>query len=197
MGLAEPRQAEKGSTMHEVSLGGVLADYLTGEERECTTYEDLRQALAQYLVEELGYERSQLVPRFSVRFEAAGEEHSREADLAVVTPEGELLLMLVFCPGQVHTYTREVTALARLAAPSPCPLAVVTDMREAELFAVDNGEILARGLPAIPRFAALQKLAANRPHSPLGIERREKESRILHAYTGFLKTCCGATCSLP
>ena len=41
--------------MHEVSLGGVIADYLTGEQLERTTYEDLRQALAKFLVEERGF----------------------------------------------------------------------------------------------------------------------------------------------
>ncbi len=180
--------------MHEVSLGGTLTDYLTGERRDRTTYEDLRQALARYLVEELGYEPSRLAPRFSVSYAAGGAGAAREVDIAVLSPEGAPLLVLVFCPGQVHTYAREVTALARLAGPAP--LAVVTDMREAELFCVADGAVLARGLASLPRPAELAALAAAHPHPPLDAVRRDRESRILHAYTGFLKTCCGESCDI-
>ena len=40
--------------MHEVSLGQSIQDYLTGENLDMTTYEDLRQGLARLLVEEKG-----------------------------------------------------------------------------------------------------------------------------------------------
>ncbi|MDL2316044.1 type I restriction enzyme HsdR N-terminal domain-containing protein [Desulfovibrio sp. OttesenSCG-928-A18] len=183
--------------MHEVSLGGTLCDYLTGEARERTTYEDLRQALARYLVEERSFAPSCLRPRFAVSYTAAAGTQSREADLAMFSARGDLCLLLVFCPGQVHTYVREVTAMARLALPLPAPLAVVTDMREADLFAVVSGEILARGLGALPAQAQLEELAARHALPPLSPEQREKEGRILHAYTGFLKNCCGESCPIP
>ncbi len=182
--------------MHEVSLGGTIADYLTGEARDRTTYEDLRQALARFLVEERGFEPSLLQPRYSVAYQVSGEEHTREADIAAFCSSGSLCLLVVFCPGQVHTYAREITALARLAPPRPCPLAVVTDMRAAELFAVRDGTILAEGLFALPAHQEVEELATAHEHPPLSPEQRDKESRILHAYTGFLKTCCGETCSV-
>lgn len=182
--------------MHEVSLGGTIRDYLTGESREQTTYEDLRQALARFLVEERGYPPEMLVPRFAVSYHIQGEAMQREADIACLLPNGKPGLLLVFCAGQVHTYLREVMALARLALPGPCPLAVVTDMREAELFSVRNGSILAEGLTAIPSVAGLDALAATHALPSLTVEQREKESRILHTYTGFLKSCCGAVCKV-
>ncbi len=182
--------------MHEVSLGGVLCDYLTGERLERTTYEDLRQALARYLVEERAYPRDRLWPRYAVSYEVDGGHHSREADIAVFDPFGKMLLILVFCPGQVQTFTREVTAMARLASPLPCPLAVVTDMRAAELFAVADGNTLARGLDALPSYDHLMKVAPEHPQPVLTGEQRIKEGRILHMYTGLLKTCCGEQCVL-
>ena len=182
--------------MHEVSLGGTIADYLTGEARERTTYEDLRQALARFLVEERGFEPSLLRPRYAVTYEVSGEQHERQADIAAFCSSGSLCLFVVFCPGQVHTYAREITSLARLALPRPCPLAVVTDMRAAELFSVRDGTILAEGLAALPLREAVETLAAAHEHPLLSDEQRNKESRILHAYTGFLKTCCGETCSI-
>ena len=183
--------------MHEVSLGGTIADYLTGEALERTTYEDLRQALAKFLVEERSFEPSLLQPRYTVAYSVNNETHERQTDIAAFCASGELCLLVVFCPGQVHTYVREVTALARLALPRPCPLAVVTDMRAAELFAVCDGTILAEGLSALPAREDVERLATGYAHYPLSEGQREKESRILHAYTGFLKTCCGESCSIP
>ena len=182
--------------MHEVSLGGAIADYLTGEALARTTYEDLRQALAKFLVEEREFDPSLLQPRFTVAYGVKGETHERQVDIAAFCSSGELCLFVVFCPGQVHTYAREVTALARLALPLPCPLAVVTDMRAAELFAVSNGTILATGLSALPVRGEVERLAAGYAYPPLSEGQREKESRILHAYTGFLKTCCSESCSM-
>lgn len=182
--------------MHEVNLGGTIRDYLTGEDRQCTTYEDLRQALARWLVEERGYALSALVPRYSVAYAAGGETRAREADIAMLLPDGSPGMFLVFCAGQVHTYAREALALARLALPRPCPLAVVTDTREAALFTARDGAVLANGLQALPDQRAMLALAQAHAAAALTDEQREKESRILHAYTGFLKTCCGEICSL-
>lgn len=183
--------------MHEVSLGGTLADYLTGEARERTTYEDLRQALARFLVEEKRYAREALAPRFGVSYRAGGEEHRREADIAVLSPDGNPLLLVLFCPGQINTYARELTAMCRLAMPRPCPLGALTDMRDAELLAVASGEVLARGLAALPAPEELTALAESRPAKPPNAQQRDMEGRILHAYTGFLKTCCGEDCAMP
>lgn len=183
--------------MHEVSLGGTLVDYLTGESRECTTYEDLRQALARFLVEERGYDRARLRPRFEIRYEAGGEEHSREADIAVFTASGGPALLLLFCPGQIQTYAREALAMARLALPAPCPLVGVTDMRDAELLAAGSGDILAKGLGVLPRPDELAALALANALPLPDAGQRDREGRILHAYTGFLKTCCGESCILP
>ena len=182
--------------MHETSLGGTLTDYLSGEARDRTTYEDLRQALARYLVEDKGYPRSSLTARFPVEYAVDGLKRSREADLAVGGRDG-LRLMILFCPGQVHTFARESVAMARLALPVPSPLVVVTDMREAELISVRSGEVLARGMSSIPGPTELDALARDNEISGLQDDRRDKESRILHAYTGLLKDCCSAVCRLP
>lgn len=182
--------------MHEVSLGGVIRDYLTGQDRERTTYEDLRQALARFLVEERGYPFERLVPRYAVSYSVRDGVFAREADIALLGENDIPRLLLVFCPGQIRSYAREVTALCRLTLPVPCPLAVVTDMREAELFASADGAVLAAGLRSLPGPADLARLAAEHPAVCLTPEQRDRESRILHAYTGLLKTCCGESCSV-
>lgn len=182
--------------MHEVSLGGIIIDYLTGEERACTTYEDLRQALARFLVEERGFSRQSLHPRHAIPYVVNNETYEREADIAMFCASGRLCLILVFCAGQINTYAREVRSMARLTLPHPAPLAVVTDTREADLIAVRDGTVLAKGLHALPNQAAMEALAADHEFPALHAEQRDRESRILHTYTGFLKTCCGEICSL-
>ncbi len=182
--------------MHEVSLGGTLADYLTGEARERTTYEDLRQALARFLVEEKGLPREAVRPRFPIRYVIDGESLEREADLALLREDGSALMLILFCPGRPHTYAREAVAMARLAEPEPAPLVLVTDLHTAELLAAKDGSVLAEGLAAMPGADEARRLAETHPPVPLTPEARDKESRILHAYTGFLKTCCGETCTL-
>lgn len=183
--------------MHEVSLGGTIRDYLTGEQLERLTYEDLRQAMARFLVEERGFSPERLTPRYPVVYCIDAVRHERAADIAAFNARGELCLLVMFCPGQIHTYARELTAMARLALPCPSPLAVVTDMRQAELFVVASGEILAEGLRALPPCAEVEALAAVHAFSPPDDERRARESRILHAYTGLGDKCCGKSCPAP
>lgn len=182
--------------MHEVSLGGVIKDYLSGEERQLSTYEDLRQALARFLVEERSFDPARLRSHYPIAYEVDGEKLEREADIIMFRQNGEPGLILVFCPGQINTYAREVRAMARLCLPLPCPLAVVTDMNEADLFAVASGEVLAKGLRALPDQQSMDSLAAAHPLAPPSPEARLKESRILHTYTGFLKSCCAERCKM-
>lgn len=177
--------------MHEVSLGQTIRDYLTGEAIDATTYEDLRQALARMLVEEKGYPADRLEPRVAVHFPTADGEYCRTIDLAVRDQGGKPLLILVFCPGQVNTFSRECLAAARLFPAGPVPFVVVTDLKEAQLLCVADGTILAHGIHALPSYGSLEALAAAHPVAPLTDDRYDRECRILHTYSEFLKRCCG------
>ena len=182
--------------MHEVSLGGTLRDYLTGQDVDRTTYEDLRQALAKLLVEERGYPAERLRPRVDVICMVDGERCCRTADLAAYDEAGRPLMLVIFCPGAPGTYEREAVAAARLVAGGPAPLVVVTDTRDAELLSSATGDVLAKSMAALPHWTQLQQAAAEHPAKALDPQSRQREERILHAYTGFLKTCCGESCSV-
>lgn len=183
--------------MHEVSLGGTLRDYLTGEAVERTTYEDLRQALARFLVEERGYPAARLRPRVEVACEVDGACCCRVADLAAMDESSRPLLLVIFCAGAPGTYERESLAAARLVPGGPAPLVLVTDTHDAVLLATVSGAPLGQGLRAVPTYESLCRMAAREPVQVLTPEARLREERILHAYTGFLKTCCGESCELP
>jgi len=182
--------------MHEVSLNRVITDYLTGREITDTTYEDLRQALARMLVEDRKYPRDLIIPKHELLFEVAGQPQSVLMDLAVFSAEGEPLLALFFCPGEVGTFIRESVCAARVHQPAPFPLVAVTDSMELVLVETRTGEIIGEGFNAVPLWKDLAPLAERHRLPPLPEERLCKERRILIAYDGLGGPCCGGECTL-
>ncbi|EPR43609.1 hypothetical protein dsx2_2226 [Desulfovibrio sp. X2] len=180
--------------MHEISLGGTIRDYLSGEDVPSTTYEEVRQALARMLVEELGYPRERLRSKIGVRFPIDDREYCRVADLVAYDDEDRPLLVIIFCSGMPGTYDRETVAAARLIPGGPAPLAVSTDTRDAVLLSVPDGEHLDSGMHALPRWKDLPALAEGRRMEPLSGNRLLRERRILFAYSEFLTSCCEGTC---
>ncbi len=182
--------------MHDVSLGQTIRDYLTGETIEQTTFEDLRQALARLLVEERGYPRDRIRPRVNAVIQIEGRDYGRLVDLVALDAQERPLLALMFCAGVVSTYLRESLAAARLMPGGPAPLVAVTDTREAMLLETATGKVLGQGMAAIPDWATLTELAAAHPPLPLEEEQREREARILYAYSEQLYSCCSyAACT--
>ena len=176
--------------MHEVSLGGTIRDYLTGEIIDETTYEDLRQALARMLVEELGYPRESLTPRVLFEYTIEGQTYHKDVDLLISGPDGQPLMVVMFCPGEVRTYERETVSLGRIMDDKPLPLAICTDTMDASLMDVASGECFATGMAAVPKWEKLLELVEERNAEPLSGEAKERVLRIFHAYNGFHDSCC-------
>lgn len=183
--------------MHEVSLGGMLRDYLTGEEIEETTYEEIRQALVKSLVEEKGYPKERIRPKFKLTYTVEGQEFERAIDFVVMDENDRPVFVIIFCSGYIGTYERETLGAARLIDGGPAPLALVTDTMEAQLLDVASGETLGRGMKALPAWDELRRMVAERESWELTDEQRDKETRIFHAYNGFLfGVCCSGACSV-
>lgn len=185
--------------MHEVSLGGMLTDYLTGQAIEETTYEEFRQALARLLVEEKGYPKAGLTAKEPLVFLIDGEETGRVIDLVARDESGRPMVLVIFCAGDVGSFERETVSAARLFPGGPVPIAIATDSMGASILDTATGEERATGARAIPTWEeALAWDAAVNPggvRTPLTPERRTREERILHAYNGFLYgTCCSESC---
>ncbi len=197
--------------MHEVSLGGMLTDYLSGEKIEETTYEEFRQALARMLVEGKGFPRDSLRAKVPLVFQIDGQDTGRHIDLVAYDTSGgsgRPLLLVIFCAGDVGSFERETVSCARLFPGGPVPVAIATDSIGASVLDTATGEPLshtiggATGVRAIPTWDELRALVAASDaitkRLPLPEERRRKEERILHAYNGFLYgTCCSESCRVP
>lgn len=190
--------------MHEVSLGGMLTDYLSGATIEETTYEEFRQALARYLVEEKGYPKSGLAAKVPLVFRINGEETGRHIDLVASDETGRPLVLVIFCAGDVGSFERETVSCARLFPGGPVPIAIASDSIGASVLRTATGEPLfaetgrATGVNAIPTWAEALEIDAATPRVEPTPERRAREERILHAYNGFLYgTCCSESCRIP
>jgi len=184
--------------MHEVSMGGTLRDYLSGEEIDETTYEEFRQALAKLLVEELGYPKESLKAKVDLCFDIDGEEMCRTIDLVVYDNESLPIMMVMFCAGDVGSYEREAVCAGKLFQGGPVPYVVISDTMDAFLLDAISGKTLAHGMKAVPSYEELNEKLIGYVREPLPAERRAKIERIFYTYTGFLQgTCCSESCSLP
>jgi len=182
--------------VHEVFFERVITDYLTGESIPDSTYEDLRQGLARMLVEEKGYPRQALRPKYPVHAVVDGQKEAFPVDIAAFGPEGQPLLALFFCPGEVGSFVRESVAAGRVHQPQPFPLVAVTDSKRILIVAAQDAHIVGEGWYAVPTWSQLAPLAAVHPCPPLPPERLDKERRILAAYAVLGGACCGGVCLL-
>lgn len=184
--------------MHEVSLGGMLTDYLTGQTIEETTYEEFRQALAKFLVEEKGYPKHGLKAKVPLIFKIDGQDTGRHIDLVASDDAGSPIVLVIFCAGDVGSFERETVSCARLFPGGPVPIAIATDSIGASILDTASGDCIATGVRAIPTWDEALARSAKTARIPLPDERRRKEERILHAYSGFLYgTCCSESCPAP
>ena len=180
--------------MHETSLNQTIIDYISGDEIQDTTFEDLRQAIARILVEQRGYPKAHLRSKQTLRYAIDGQVFEKVLDLVAVDDAGTPLLLVMFCPGGLITYIRQYVAAARLFEGGPISFVVVTDSKEAKLVRCVDGEILKEGFHAFPTWEQLQDLVAGNPHPPLDPDRVSKEQRIVYAMHDLSGPCCKGEC---
>jgi hypothetical protein len=180
--------------MHETSLNQTIIDYITGDQIQDTTFEDLRQAIARILVEQRGYPKNRLRPKQRLAYVMDGEPFEKILDLVAVDPQGKPLLLVMFCPGGLVSYIRQYVAAARIVEDGPIPLLVVTDSKEAKLVRCCDGEILKEGFHAFPTWEELLVLAKKYPCEQPDAQGMVREKRILYAMNDLSGPCCKGQC---
>jgi hypothetical protein len=180
--------------MHETSLNQTIIDYITGDEIQDTTFEDLRQAIARILVKQRGYPRERLRTKEVLSYDIDGRRFEKVLDLVAFDPRGKPLLLIMFCPGGLVSYIRQYVAAARLFAPGPIPFLVVTDSKEAKLVRCADEKILNEGFHAFPTWEELLGLGKTHAVEALDPDRMLKEQRILYAMNDLSGPCCKGEC---
>ena len=175
---------------------GSLVDYVTGEPLVDTDDERYRQKLAQMLVAEKGFAKTELEMRRRIETLFATQFVASKIDI-VVSIAGQRVMVLRYGPGSLVTRERPAIAAARVLEENlMIPLVVVTNGEDAELLDARTGQVLATGLDAIPTWEAVLAMLPDLDFRPIAPERREPELRILNAFD--VEACCaGGPCALP
>lgn len=165
---------------HHLVLGS-LTDCITGETLADTHDERYRQKIARLLIEQKGYARDALIPRYPLTIKA-GEKCARIPVTLVARINTKMAMLVQYGPGSLTTRQRPALAMGRLVAPYQIPVVVVTNGRQAEILDGASGEQKAAGLDNLPTHDQLAELAAAAPWLPIDAHRAEMEARILFAY---------------
>jgi hypothetical protein len=188
----------EGFLMHEISLGYTVQDFISGEHVQATTYEDIRQDIARFLVEEKKIPKAYIQTKARAVAVIDGRQYVQHLDLVIGRDPKDPILALKFCAGQVETYARQVLAAARLLAQGPARLAAVTDTGKALILQVADGQLLRECAYAeLPDWQQLQELMTSVPAYAVTEDKKSKEARLLYALSELSCSCSQDSCSVP
>ena len=176
---------------------GTCVDYLTGETIVDTDDERCRQELARILVEQKGYDKTNLEPRLCIETLYNGQFVASTIDITARVADRRFMI-LRFAPGSLVTRERPAIAAARILEPSyQIPFAVVTNCKDAEIIDTYTGKVIRQGLDNIPDKKEAQTLVRSLRFDPFDDEKKkDRERRILNTYD--IEVCCaGGPCALP
>jgi hypothetical protein len=160
-----------------------IIDFVTGREIPNIGAEENRQAVAQYLVNELGYSKDDIAVDVEIELEIAGERYHSQVDLVVRVSPGGLPIMAIKCAaGSLGSREREIIAAARLLENYQIPYAVVSDGKTAFVLDTVSGKQTGEGMQAVPsKKTAVSMLDSYQPFR-LPAERLEREKLIFRTY---------------
>ena len=165
---------------HHLILGD-LVDLITGETIKDTHDERYRQKIAQLLVNQKGYLKTDITPRQKLMVTAGDRQAMVKVDF-VIKFAGRTWMIIKFRPGSIVTRRRPVLAASRIIAPYQIPIAVVTNGEDAEILDGSTGSILSTGLETLPSKSMLQQIGTDNPFEVIANDRAEMESRIVYCY---------------
>ncbi|MDX9785655.1 MAG: type I restriction enzyme HsdR N-terminal domain-containing protein [Desulfobacterales bacterium] len=165
---------------HHLTLGR-LSDFLTGETLDDTLDERDRQQLATFLVEQKGYQKSDILPRQRILVSAGACRAHIPLDFTIHL-SSIIGMIIKYGPGSIVTRRRSTLSLSRICAPYQVPIVVVTNGKSAEILDGESGNILSEGLETIPSRRQLEKTLSAATMTKIDEKRFEMESRILYAF---------------
>ena len=165
---------------HHLILGE-LADFVTGETLKDTHDERYRQSIARILVEQKGYAKKDIRPRWDLRA-AAGEKCATiKIDFSIVVDD-RVYMIIRYAPGSLVTRHRPSLAASRTLTSYQIPVVVVTNGIEADVIDGTSAKVIARGLDMIPTKNELLGRVRKSDFIEIPKQRAEKESRIIFAF---------------
>ncbi|MBU1168262.1 MAG: type I restriction enzyme HsdR N-terminal domain-containing protein [Proteobacteria bacterium] len=165
---------------HHLILGSLI-DFISGKEIPDTLDERYRQAIAERLVRDKQFKRTDIVQDYSLTVTTPEKKAILKIDFIVLIDKKELML-IKYGPGSIITRHRSSLAASRLVAPHQIPCVVVTNGEDADILLGRTGTLLAQGLDRIPSRNELALMASKEPLEVIDSKRSVLESRILYAF---------------
>lgn len=164
-----------------ISNHPVLTDYVTGRPVLDVGPEANRQAVEKFLVENKGYDKSDILVDMPLRLDIGGKPYDTRLDL-VVQVDGNPFMVIRCVAGSLDSREREVIYAARVAGKTPMPVAAASDGHTALVFDAIRRKPSGEGLEAIPSPDEARKIAASSKVQPISADRLEKEKIIFRSY---------------
>lgn len=158
-----------------------ITDFATGRRIPDIGAEGNRQALERHLVENKGYEKTDIEIDIPLELTVGGDPYRSKVDLAVRVG-GVRFLVAKCAAGSLASREREVVAAARLLEDRQIPLAVSSDGKTAIVLETATGKKRGEGLDAIPSKAEAGEILAAGERRPYPEERLEREKLIYRTY---------------
>jgi len=162
---------------HHLILGD-LTDYITGRVLADTHDERARQSLARILVDEKGFDRSQIETAVLLPVAVDNDAGSVRVDF-VIRLNQRIGLIVVYGPGAIVSRQRPALAAGRLLATYVIPRVVISNGEDAYVMDGYSGKVIGRGLAAIPSRTDVLAAQETSAEMRLDDDRRNKEQRIL------------------
>ena len=160
---------------------GKLSDFLTGQRIDDTHDERYRQKLARHLVEQCGYDKKDLTPRFQLKVSACDRQAVIPIDF-LVTLSGKVGMLIKYGPGSLVTRHKPAIAAARIICPYQIPVAVVTNGEDAHRLNSISGALTGEGFESIPSKDHLAQLLENHDFRAVPIKMVEMAHKIIYAF---------------
>ncbi|OCC15672.1 hypothetical protein DBT_1023 [Dissulfuribacter thermophilus] len=156
--------------------------FITGRLVYDTDRERIKQKLARFMVEELGYYLDDFVVDRDILIQVGGVKVKAIVDLSVVV-DGKTLMILRGGPGSVVTRESGTVAAARLLETDYIvPWAVQANLFDASILDVKKKKAVAYGWDNIPTRKELISMTSQWPPPKLPEQRVPVERQILYSY---------------
>ncbi len=170
-----------GISMGHHRILGTTIDFITGKEITDTDDERIRQKIARFLVNELGYDKDDIEVKPTLELVCGDEKATAVIDF-IVKLNGRRVMLIKYGPGSIVSRERVVLAAARVMDEYTIPIAVITNGSEGEVLDVESGKVIGTGLESVPTKKELLEFIKKCEFKKLPEKRKEIERRFLFVY---------------
>ncbi|HIJ59672.1 MAG TPA: hypothetical protein HPP56_03545 [Nitrospirae bacterium] len=174
----EPKDLEERQTL-------IKSHIIQIEEKETLGSNIIQQRVFDLLVCEKGYPKEVISANKAFKISLPDTSFDAFSDLSV-TINGIIAIIIKCAINSIESWERYSFAFARTAEETyQIPFAIVTDSEKYIVLDVLAGNIFGRGVDNIPTYEFIKRFIENYKLEPYRGDKREREKRILHAFSGL------------